>query len=204
MLNEDRCHRGDEHDIAIRYLAGKLPDAEAEAFERHYLACDACWASVEQGTQLRTAFGNAPVAGAAPTAAAGRRDYWTPLAAAAVVALVAFGLSRIAGTPVLAPLDSPVLRGSGTNRLELTIRKAPAANAILEWTSDPEAATYRIQIMRADGVPVLTSETPDATLRLDVGALPGAPGQPLVAKIEAVDAMGRVVSTTDPVPLPAF
>lgn len=204
MLNENRCLRGEEHDLAIRYLAGTLPEAEAEAFERHYLACDRCWGDVQQGAQLRTVFGNAPVAGAEPTAAAGRRDYWTPLAAAAVVALVAFGLARIAGTPVLAPEASPVLRSSGANRLELTIRKARAANAILEWTSDPEAATYRIQIMRADGVPVLTTETPDATLRLDVGALPGASGQPLVAKIEAVDAMGRVVSTTDPVPLPAF
>lgn len=204
MPNESRCLRGEEHDVAIRYLAGKLPEGEAEAFERHYLSCDRCWADVEQGAQLRTAFGNAPVAEAVATAAAGRRDYGTPLAAAAVVALVAFGLARIAGTPVLAPRDSPVLRGSGANRLELTIRKAPAAHAILEWTSDPEAATYRIQIMRADGVPVLTSETPDATLRLDVGALPGAPGQPLVAKIDAVDAMGRIVSTTDAVPVPAF
>ncbi len=204
MPNESRCRRGEEHDLAIRYLAGKLPEAEAEAFERHYLSCDRCWGEVSQGAQLRTAFGNAPVAGAALTAAAGRRDYWTPLAAAAVVALVAFGLARTAATPSIAPQTSTVLRGSGANRLELTITKAPAAHAILEWTSDPEAATYRIQIMRADGVPVLTSETPDATLRLDVGALPGEPGQPLVARIEAVDAMGRIVSTTDSVPLPAF
>jgi hypothetical protein len=202
MPNDIDCQRAGEPDVAIRYLAGRLTDAEAEAFERHYLSCDLCWTEVEQGARLRGAFGNDPVAGPTPTASGGRRDYWTPLAAAAVVALVAFGLARIAGTPGVSPPASPVLRGSGANRLALTVRNASAGEAVLEWRSDPEAATYRIQIMRADGVPVLTSETSDVTLRLDVGALPGSPDQAFVAKIEAIDALGRVVSTTDAVPLP--
>ncbi len=46
------CARVNAEALDRRYLAGEMGDAEATAFERHYLACDACWLRVQRGAAL--------------------------------------------------------------------------------------------------------------------------------------------------------
>jgi hypothetical protein len=43
------CTRVSAEALDRRYLAGEMGDAEATAFERHYLACDECWMRVQNG-----------------------------------------------------------------------------------------------------------------------------------------------------------
>lgn len=51
---EQTCPIADT-DTDVRYLAGSLTDAEAEAFEEHYFGCDTCWKAVQRGAEIRSA-----------------------------------------------------------------------------------------------------------------------------------------------------
>jgi len=202
-VKEIDCGYADERDVAARYLAGGLPEAEAEEFEKHYFSCERCWGEVEQAGELRLAFGRPLVA--PPESAAGRvrRDYWTPLAAAAVVAVLAVGLGRLAERAEV-PQGSPVFRGSGTDVLALVVKPGPTGQVVLEWPPHPNAESYRIEVLRSDGVPVLRSETSDVTVVLDAGALPLLPpGVSLLARVEAMDAMGQIIASSVLKTLPA-
>ena len=37
------CQRVEQEEVIERYLAGKLPEGEAEAFEQHYVGCESCF-----------------------------------------------------------------------------------------------------------------------------------------------------------------
>ena len=41
-MREMDCTRVDDSDRVALYLSGKLSEADAEAFELHYLGCDRC------------------------------------------------------------------------------------------------------------------------------------------------------------------
>ena len=56
------CPGTGERDVAVLYLAGKLPEDEAEAFEAHYFECERCWEEVQRGSELRAALGKPAVA----------------------------------------------------------------------------------------------------------------------------------------------
>ncbi len=49
------CPHSERHDLAVAFLAGRLPPAEARAFEEHTFACRACWSEVEAALELRAA-----------------------------------------------------------------------------------------------------------------------------------------------------
>jgi CHAT domain-containing protein len=49
------CHYVEENDLVSRYIAGKLPEEEAEAFEAHYFGCERCWSEVRAATEVRAA-----------------------------------------------------------------------------------------------------------------------------------------------------
>ena len=51
------CPYENENEVRSRYLAGALPEAEAEASERHYFHCPAGAEAIEVGTRLRAGFG---------------------------------------------------------------------------------------------------------------------------------------------------
>lgn len=46
------CERVRAEALDRRYLAGEMGDAEASAFEHHYLACNDCWMRVQTGAAL--------------------------------------------------------------------------------------------------------------------------------------------------------
>ena len=198
------CASVDEQDLVALYLAGKLAGPAAEAFEGHFLGCDRCAAELDQAGALRSAFGKPALGpGVVSNPRAGlRRELWTLLAAAAAVAMIGLGLHQLTIAPPVI-VESPVFRSESADSLEL--RQAPGADGqvLLEWAPHPDALTYRVSVIRADGVPVLKTETPDSRIALNVGALPPLPaGVSFLAKVEAIDAMGRVVGSSLPESLP--
>jgi hypothetical protein len=197
------CRHADEHDLASRYLLGKLPEAQAEAFERHYFSCERCWGELDAAAEFRQTLGRPLVEGSESVAGGATRDYWSPLAAAAVVAVLAVGLGHLAERPEISP-DRPVFRAQSADALDLKLEPGPAGRTMLAWRPHPNAESYRIEVLRSDGIPVLRSETSDVRLSLDVGSLPPLPpGVKLLAGVEALDILGQVVASSGWKTLPA-
>jgi CHAT domain-containing protein len=82
------CQYVEEHELVTSYLAGRLSEDEAEAFEKHYFGCEKCWAEVRAGNEIRAALkGHAGGA----TVRRGPWTNWKLLAIAAAVGVVVFG-----------------------------------------------------------------------------------------------------------------
>ena len=74
-----------QRDLAPLYLAGKLTEKEAEAFEMHYLGCEKCREDVTTGAAMRELYGRPAVAASASAsgssarlAPAGPGSLWPP------------------------------------------------------------------------------------------------------------------------------
>ena len=203
-MREIDCTRADDTDLVALYLAGRLPEDEAEAFEHHYLGCDRCGAALHEAGEIRAALGQPVLVPAAPTPAPpiSTRDVWTLLAAAAAVAVFFYGMGHIARRPEVVT-DGAAYRSANADAIPLTIMPGAGGGVILEWPPHLDARSYRIEIVRSDGLPVLESETADHRVALAVGDLPPRPaGVSLLAKIEALDGMRQVVAASGRVALP--
>ena len=194
------CPNARERDLTSLYLAGKLPEGEAEAFEAHYFECESCWQDVQRGRELRAALGKPEVEPAARVTRSARD--WRPLAAAAVIAFVGLGVwqltRRTAGEPT-----RPVLRGVNSEGLALKVETEPKGGINLSWPAHPDAATYEIEVLASDGVSVWRTEVKEPRLSIGPAVLP-APGKGIsfLIKVEALDPMGQVVAKSELKPLP--
>ena len=204
-MKEMDCKRTDEIDLAALYLAGRLSEGEAEAFEAHYLTCERCAAGLRQAGEIRAAMGRpvlVPAPGQAERSGGSWREVGTLLAAAATVAAFFFGMRQVAEREPL--VRDGVLRSASADAVELSITPETGGAVVLAWPAHPRAHSYRIEIVRSDGVPVLKSETEDRRVVLAVGDLPERPDNvPLLARVEALDALGQVIAASEPRPLPA-
>lgn len=198
-------HEG-QRDLAPLYLAGRLAEDEAEAFEAHYLGCEKCREDVRAGAALREVYAKEAVVASASAAASGSvspapgRRSWLPLAAAAAIAVLGLGvwLSRRA---VEQP-GQPVLRGPSAGALVLKIEAGPQGRIELSWPAHPAAAAYEVQVFSTDGTRVWGQEVNEPRLSIGPGTLPAPePGKSLEVEVRALDAMRQVVATSDPVPL---
>jgi hypothetical protein len=82
------CPHRTQSDTAERYVAGTLPEAEQEAFEDHFFACEACLADVQAIEAARVVLvREAPAPFEARTVSRWRLPVWAGLAAAAVLVL---------------------------------------------------------------------------------------------------------------------
>ena len=203
-MREMDCTRADEGDQVALYLAGKLLESDAEAFELHYFGCDRCASALREGGEIRGALGKpvlVPAAHPVDRPASGR-DVWTLLAAAAAVAMFFYGIRHLTERQDLVQ-DSVVLRSESADSLRLNVSAGPSGQVVLEWPSHPDADSYRIEIVRSDGLPVLESETADRRILLAVGDLPPRPaGVSLLARVEAMNALRQVVAKSEREPLP--
>ena len=197
------CTTAEERDLVAQYLAGQLAANEAEAFEKHYLGCERCTSALREAGEIRAALGKpvlVPSATHLPGAAGW--DWGTLVAAAATVAIFVFGIRHLAEQPPTIT-EPVVLRSSGTDSVTLTATATSADEVLLKWTAPPEAQTYRIEIVRSDGLPILQSDTARQGVILDFADLPPLPeGVSILARVEALDALGQVVARSDRVPLP--
>ena len=186
------CPYENELEIRSLYLAGKLPDKDAEAFEAHYFICERCAEAVEMGAKLRMALENVPVHAAPASARAART--WLPLAAAAAIALVAAGIWTARRPAELA--DRTVLRGGLTRDFAVRVETRPNGSTEASWLAPPGATAYVVRVVRPDGFEIWKTETREPHAAIPLSELTSAgPVEKLLVEVEALDARGRVISS---------
>lgn len=203
-MKEIDCAFVEQHDWVSRYLSGTLSETEANQFEAHYFGCDRCSGEVQTAAKLRAAFGHPAIvrrsAGASRRVASG--EAVALLAAAAAVAMVALGMRQLARPPVPAS-ESTVFRGESVDTIDLSVTPGSGSRVILQWSPDSDARSYRVEVLRTDGVPVLKSETRDNRIELDLSSLPARPpGVSFLVRIDVLGPLGAVVARSEATPLP--
>lgn len=205
-VKEIDCTYAEQHDLAARYLAGTLPQAEAWAFEAHYFGCELCWGEISLGEEMRAALGQpaiARVSAETRSSRATRGDAWTLLAASAAVAAIALGIQQLALRPEVAPPET-TYRGEGSRTLPLEIAGEPSGQVRISWPANDDARIYVVQVFQSDGVNVWKRETSETSLSLEPAELPPRrPGISFLARVEALDTMGQAVAKSNLRPLPA-
>jgi Putative zinc-finger len=200
-MSEKDCTR-DGVELAPLYLAGKLTESEAERFEAHYLGCASCAAALREAGEIRAALGRPVLVPRVEVSRASYREVATLLAAAATVAMLFFGLRQLAERQA-AVSDSVVYRSASADRVALTVTNESSGQLVLAWTSHPDAQSYRLEIVRSDGVPVLETETPGREMVVAIDDLPPRPADvQLLARIEALNGLHEVVARSERTLLP--
>jgi anti-sigma factor RsiW len=187
------CELVDEQELDRRYVAGRLSDEEAAAFEAHYFACDRCWALVKGGADVRAA-----LAGEGTARAVRPRTWLKPLALAAGLTLVMIGTWRFTGSTGSTTPDA--IRGAGDSIAVQSVISAGRWQA--RWPSVSESVVYRVRIFGGDGRLLLTRETSDTVVSLTTDSLSAlGRGGPLYLEVERLDALRRPVGRSPLVPL---
>jgi hypothetical protein len=203
-MNEQdaKCPYGPDSDIDARYLAGTLSPAEAEAFEEHYFGCDACFAAVKRGTEIRAALAGteSEVAAGSRPDLHGRRRFsgWQPALAAAAAVVLVLGVQQMRGArgrpvaipPVAAPADAA--RGS---RTPLTLTSYATTTVLAAaWPPVTSAHTYRIRLLATDGSLLFERETADTAVMLSRDLV--RDNSAVYWEVQALDALRSVVATS--------
>ena len=186
------CPFDKDVDIEARYLSGRLPEEEAEAFEAHYFECDRCFALMQRGAELRAAMASSSVR-------AHRRTPWWPSLAVAAGVILAAGLWRVqphrtSAVPAAAATDSVVFRGvSGMLQLRAS---ATDSLVVASWTPGDRARSYRVRLLGEDGSLLSEHEVTDTTARLVLPRRDAARAVPIYVEVQALDQLRDVVATS--------
>lgn len=184
------CPKAGDRDLAPLYLAGKLREEEARAFEEHFFACESCRRDVEKGSELRALYGKSPLGLAKSSARPSR--FWWPAAVAAAIALVAVGVWQ-ANRRSLEALSVP--RGAEAGIEGLAISPLADGGLDVAWTPRPEAALYHVQVFGPDGRSLWKTETREPRVRIENSLLLPQPlRRTCDVRVEAVDSMGQVLA----------
>lgn len=180
------CALVDQNELDTRYLAGRLSEAEAAAFEEHYFACDRCWGLVQAGAGVRAALAKG---GAVPNVRP--RAWWKPLAIAAGLGIAVLGTWRAVATREVPDRDA--VRGAGDS---LAVRSEVSAGVWrAAWPSVSEAASYRVRFFAADGRLLASRELTDTTLGIPADSLSAiGQGAPLYLDVQGFDMLRRPVA----------
>lgn len=185
MTDRLTCGTVDERDLVARFVGGSLPEAEAEALERHCLACERCWSELRLASRVHAAAAAEPVAATSAPPAAGSAPVllrWGGLAAAIVIAAAAVHLLTRPGQ------EADVERGAGS-RLTVTVERSEPGVIELDWNAIEGAARYTIEVIDAEGGTTLTRDVVATEARIEVPRDPGAAGA-LTVSVIAYDALG--------------
>jgi hypothetical protein len=187
------CPYTGERDLAQLYLAGRLPDAEAQAFEAHYFECEVCSQDVLGGGGLRELFGRPAVAAAVAPARPARA--WLPLAAAAAIAFVGIGVWQLARRVQVEPT---VLRSAGAVIVDLKVSAHAGGGFDVSWAPQPQAATYEVQVFASDSTRLWRTETREPRVSIGPTVLSApAPGSTYEIRVEAFDSLGQIVASAE-------
>jgi anti-sigma factor RsiW len=135
-----KCIGSPAEEMAEQYLAGSLPESEAERFEEHYFGCDLCHEHLLALNEIREGLAREPIAIAAPSPARGSVESILPrqrlsgriLAFPVPVAVLAsLAAALLVGAVLIGIQRSSIFRGSrdGANQTsaESVQPQAPAA-----------------------------------------------------------------------------
>jgi hypothetical protein len=183
MTDKLTCEEVTEKGLVERYLAGKLSEAETEAFETHYLTCTRCRTELRLGAgirellpELRTATESVDIRGRQKSGPWFRRNARIGAVAGAVAAiLIGVILVEPAGREPLPHREgvpeTPTAPGVEAPRGEVgTVEE-------FRWTAVPGADLYRVILYDDTGEVLWQAETPASslappdTVRIGPGAL---------------------------------
>lgn len=190
------CVRTRTGDVVADYIADRLDEDEAEAFEAHYFQCDTCWETLRTALAARGA-----LASEGTRASAGgrerpwhRRPVWRWIPAAAAVA--ALGLALSVWSP-FGPRGAgeDVFRGGDVGiepAVELT---GPGLR--VDWPDVPGTARYLVQVFDPEGALLLETETERPELSVPRARLPAErPATGWLLRVQALDRFGQVRATS--------
>ncbi len=192
--NEITCELVDQDDLDTRFLAGRLSEEEAEAFEAHFFGCERCWGLVQQGLAIRSALGaeaaspQLPGVASVPRRTPGR---WWGLAAAAALAVVLVGMWWPGQRSGPAPSED-VLRGGETPFP--VVASGSRATLQAAWPRLPNADLYRVRLYSADGTLVAQRELMDTSIELLRDSIPLPPQAPAFWEVQALDHLRQPVA----------
>ena len=153
------------------YVAGRLDQAETEAFESHYLTCARCQKELRLALAIREALPEVREAGlhvpAKPEVSVIPRRLRARTAAALAAAAVVAGLLLVRPSK-LNEESAPVHRDEATGVEVAPSLRAPggvvAAVETFQWSQVPAADLYRITAYDAEGTVVWEAETRDTSI----------------------------------------
>ena len=189
------CDRVDQEGLDTRYLAGKLGEAEAEAFEAHYFECDRCWALVHRGVEVRAAGRPTATARNPPIRAIPWRKWaWVPLAAAAAAVL----WLGIRTTPVVPrPGSDSTTRGTEGGTMSVRVISG-GAELKAAWPKVTSATDYQVRLFDPSGALLWERRIPDTAVSVARDSLPGGQrgggGAILYWQVQALDPTGAAVA----------
>lgn len=188
------CELVDARELDRSYVAGRLSDEEAAAFEEHYFGCDRCWSLVKGGSAVRAA-----LAQGATVATPSRRTWMMPVAIAAGIMFVAVGTWRFVGANG-DPVHDAVRGSTDSIAVNTTIA---AGRWEAAWPSVPGAVLFRIRIYSDDGRLLLTRETSDTMVRLSTDSLATlGQGRAMYLDVQQLDQLQQPVGRSALVPIP--
>jgi len=180
---------GQDETVAARYLAGRLTEAEAEAFEAHYFGCGRCWGEVRTAQEVRAALRPGKEARSA------FRRTWMPLAAAAAL-VAALGTWMLVRTPT--GETERVFRAGRGAELELTLSLEPAGVRV-SWPAAAGVSAYRVRVVTAEGTLVTEREVSGPPVLLEKERLPATR---LYVSVQALGPDRQVLAASAPRTLP--
>jgi tetratricopeptide (TPR) repeat protein len=89
------CQRVEEEEIIERYLTGKLPEAETDAFEQHYLGCQSCFQELQFRHATAIELKRQPPISSRPAALSWKSRWTWGLAAAALLLLTLVSVTTL-------------------------------------------------------------------------------------------------------------
>jgi len=184
------CPHEDRESLAEDYLARRLSEAQAEEFEAHYFACDACFEQVELAASLYGALRDTaqPQPATRFSPARPRPRVWAWYAAAAAIACVTLSGVWLLRTPGNAAGESPVMRGD-RDGFEVTATRS-GSDLVLEWPAVPGAEHYDVRISSVEGETLWEQRTAGMRSSVALDELPpGGDARELYARVEALDGL---------------
>ncbi len=171
MEHKLNCEEITDRALIEGYVAGRLGEAETEAFESHYLTCERCQNELRLALGIREALPEVREAGlhapAEPEVSVISRRFKVGTAAALAAAAVLAGLLLVRPSK-LDEESAPAHREEATGVEVAPSLRAPAgvvaAVEKFQWSQVPAADLYRITVYEAEGAVVWEVETRDTLI----------------------------------------
>ena len=150
-IPENECSHGRGDEVA-RYLRGRMAQAEADAFEAHYFACQTCATELSLAMRVRAA------GRTVKPLEAQRAKRWPGL-------LVAASLAILIGVVAIERRDETPAQYRSSGDAPITIQ---VNRSSVQWSRVAGATRYVIETFAADGARLESHTVPATTERIDL------------------------------------